>query len=65
MAESDFVMAVPKGGGQKRLVPKHYLDNPELGYKLPPSKRVKEPATPAETTVHEPAKPENQKEARG
>lgn len=63
MAENDFVMAVPKGGGPKRLVPKHYLENPELGYKLPPSSKAKEPATPATTTVKEPAAPENPKEA--
>lgn len=37
MAEGDFVLAVPPGGGDKRLVPKHYIDNPAFGFKLPPS----------------------------
>lgn len=63
MAEDGFVTAVPKGGGKKRRVPKHYLENPKLGYKLPASTRAKEPATPATTTVREPAKPEKPKEA--
>jgi hypothetical protein len=56
-----FVRAVDPGG-TKRLVPEHYLDNPELtkqGFKLPPStrkKKVEEPAAPAtHTTVTEPA----------
>ena len=50
-------MAVPPGGGEKRLVPVHYLDNPALGFKLPPSARAQEPAeTPDNTTlVREPA----------
>jgi hypothetical protein len=64
MAESDFVMAVGPNK-KKRLVPKHYLDNPKFDYKLPPSARAKEPATPATTIVHEPAEPENKKEVRG
>jgi hypothetical protein len=56
MANPDFVLAVPPGGGEKRLVPAHYLDNPALGFKLPPSERVKEPATDSgTTTVQEPA----------
>lgn len=75
MAENDFIMAVDPGGN-KRLVPAHYLDNPAFGFKLPPSDRAKdptqpefdgvkvqEPATPATTTVTEPAAPEK-KEAR-
>jgi len=73
MAETDFIMAVDPGGN-KRLVPAHYLDNPAFGFKLPPSDRakdptrpefdqVKEPATPATSTVNEPAAPEK-KEAR-
>lgn len=49
--------------GVKRRVPKHYLDNPKFGYKLPPSKRVQEPATPATVRhIHEPAVPENEEE---
>ncbi|MDQ0756075.1 hypothetical protein [Arthrobacter sp. B3I4] len=55
MAENDFIMAVDPGGN-KRLVPAHYLDNPALGFKLPPSDRVKEPAdTSGTSTVREPA----------
>lgn len=55
MANPDFVMAVPPGGGEKRLVPVHYLENPAFGYKLPPSERVKEPAETSTATVREPA----------
>lgn len=64
MAESEFVMAVGPTG-KKRRVPRHYLDNPTFGYKLPPSARAQEPATPATTTVQEPAQPETTEEARG
>lgn len=62
MADDGFVTAVGPDG-KKRRVPKHYLDNPAFGFKLPPSARVKEPATPAKARVTEPAKPENEKEA--
>lgn len=55
MADPDFVEAIPPGGGEKRLVPTHYLDNPAFGYKLPPSQRVKEPAKTDTETVTEPA----------
>jgi hypothetical protein len=57
MANPDFVMAVPPGGGEKRLVPVHYLENPALGFKLPPSARAQEPAenSDATTVVREPA----------
>ena len=66
MAANDgFVTAYPPGGGEKRRVPKHYLDNPAFGYKLPASARAQEPATPANTTVTEPAKRANQKEVTG
>lgn len=41
----EFVLAVPPGGGDKRLVPEHYIDNPAFGYKLPPSSKSGE-ATP-------------------
>lgn len=63
MADNDFVLAVGPDG-KKRRVPRHYLDNPAFGFKLPPSSRVREPATPATTKVTEPAKPEKSKEAR-
>lgn len=69
MADGDFVTAVGPDG-KKRLVPKHYLDNPALGeWKLPPSTRnkqraVREPANSGQNArVTEPAKPENEKEA--
>lgn len=66
MAESehDLIMAVGPDK-QKRLVPRHYLDNPAFGFTLPPSaKGVREPATtPSNTTVTEPAQPEKNKEA--
>lgn len=62
MAEADFITAVDRNG-KKRRVPKHYLDNPKFGYKLPPSSRVREPATPATVRhIHEPAVPENEEE---
>jgi len=57
MAESDFVLAVGPDG-KKRRVPKHYLENPKFGFKLPPSTRAKaqEPAKPGTATVvREPA----------
>jgi hypothetical protein len=57
-----FVTAVDPNG-KKRRVPSHYLDNPKFGYTLPPSKRVREPATPANVRlITEPARPENTKE---
>ena len=56
MADDGFVLAVDPGG-HKRRVPKHYLDNPKLGFKLPPSTRVHEPAAPASRIITEPAKP--------
>lgn len=61
MADDGFVTAVGPDG-KKRRVPRHYLDNPAFGFELPPSARVKEPATPATTRVTEPAKPETPKE---
>lgn len=55
---SDFVLAVDPGGN-KRRVPSHYLDNPAMGFKLPPSARKAKATEPAETTdverVEEPA----------
>ena len=55
MAENDFIIAVDPGGN-KRLVPEHYLDNPAFGFKLPPSARVEEPAVPGDSVrVQEPA----------
>lgn len=32
MAKPGFVEARPKGGGEIRLVPEHYLTNPALGF---------------------------------
>jgi hypothetical protein len=61
MADDGFVTAVGPDG-KKRRVPKHYLDNPAFGYRLPPSTRVREPATPATVRVTEPARPEKKKE---
>jgi len=61
MAKDGFVTAVGPDG-KKRRVPEHYLDNPAFGYRLPPSTRVREPATPATVRVTEPARPEKTKE---
>ena len=61
MADDGFVTAVGPDG-EKRRVPKHYLDNPKFGYRLPPSTRVREPATPATVRATEPARPEKKKE---
>lgn len=61
MAKDGFVTAVPPNGGEKRRVPEHYL-LPPFNYKLPPSTRVQEPATPATTQVKEPAVPGQKKE---
>ena len=61
MASDGFVTAVPPGGGKKRRVPLHYLEEP-FNFKLPPKTRGR--ATPASTTttVTEPARPENTEE---
>lgn len=64
MADDGFVTAVPPNGGEKRRVPRHYLE-PPFDYKLPPSTRAQEPATPATTTVTEPATRATQKEVAG
>jgi hypothetical protein len=61
MADDGFVTATPPGGGEKRRVPKHYL-LPPFNYKLPPSSRAQEPATPATIHVKEPAAPGKNKE---
>lgn len=53
MIDDGFVTAVG-ADGSKRRVPKHYIDNPRMGYRLPPSARSK--AAPAK--ANEPAKPE-------
>lgn len=42
-----FVTAVSPSG-QKRRVPKHYLDNKALGYKLPPKARASQSEAPQE-----------------
>lgn len=66
MADDKFVTAVGPDG-KKRRVPRHYLDNPALGFKLPPSartQRVREPANSGHNaSVSEPATPENEEEA--
>lgn len=56
MSEETFIMAVGPDG-QKRWVPEHYLDNPALGFKLPPSaQKVTEPAELSSAeVVQEPA----------
>lgn len=61
MADDGFVTAVGPDG-KKRRVPRHYLNNPALGFRLPPSTRAQEPATPVHQIVTEPAKRENHKE---
>ena len=61
MADDGFVIAVDPAGN-KRRVPKHYLDNPAFGYKLPPSARAQEQAEEAATPTKEPAKPGKTKE---
>jgi len=40
MAKPGFVEARPKGGGEIRLVPEHYLTNPALGFVEVPSIRA-------------------------
>ena len=55
MVDDGFVTAVG-ADGSKRRVPEHYLENPRMGYKLPPSTRGK--ATPAAAKDKEPATPE-------
>lgn len=74
MADDGFVTAVGPDK-KKRRVPLHYLENPALGYKLPPSQQVREPATPAtkkrapkeaaptRTRVTEPATPETEEDS--
>lgn len=61
MTDQLFVTAVGPDG-KKRRVPAHYLDNPALGYKLPPSTRGKATPAASKETVTEPAKPETSKE---
>jgi len=42
MADNDDEFVIAQGpNGDKRRVPKHYLDNPAFGFKLPPSARAK------------------------
>jgi hypothetical protein len=55
--DPDFITAVGPDGN-KRYVPRHYLDNPAFGFKLPPSSRVTEPVeTPDAELVREPVEP--------
>ena len=62
MADKKFVEAVDRNG-RKAFVPAHYLDNPKWGFKPRHRTKVQEPATQANTTVTEPAKPgQHQKE---
>lgn len=57
-SNNGFVIARPPEGGDKRRVPVHYLQEP-FNFKLPPSTKAGDKATPATTTrVTEPAKPE-------
>lgn len=37
MADADEFVTAVGPNGQKRRVPKHYLDNPAFGFRLPPS----------------------------
>ena len=59
-----FVLAVPPGGGDKRLVPEHYVDNPAFGFKLPPSSKSGEPTPVSYSTeqnmVYEPVQPSDE-----
>lgn len=64
MADDGFVTAYPPGGGEKRRVPRHYLDAP-FKFKIPASQQVREPAAPAANTVTEPAKRGTKKEVAG
>lgn len=58
MADDGFVLAYKTPTGEKRRVPRHYLDNPSLGFKAVKPRTAQEPATPANiTTITEPAKP--------
>lgn len=61
MPNDGFVTAVSPGG-QKRRVPKHYLDEP-FNYKLPPSARGA--VTADEAANQTPAKAGKQKEVQG
>lgn len=63
MADDGFVTARPPKGGEKRRVPVHYLQEP-FNFKLPPSKKTEEKATPAVTRVQEPAPSDIKKEAQ-
>lgn len=58
MAGEDFVTARPPKGGEKRLVPVHYLQEP-FNFKIPPSEKAK-----ATTRVTEPGTDTVKKEAR-
>lgn len=57
MADDGFVLAYKTPMGEKRRVPKHYLDNPALGFKAVTPRDVREPAIPATSIITEPAKP--------
>lgn len=62
MPDNGFVLAYKPPHGNKRMVPKHYLTNPALGYKAAPTGTVQEPAEPdpqepATTHITEPGKP--------
>lgn len=63
MSSDGFVTARPPKGGDKRRVPVHYLQEP-FNFKIPPSAKAKDEATPAITRVTEPAPLETKKEAR-
>lgn len=48
MADDGFVTAVDRSG-RKRRVPKHFVTNPAMGYKLPATIKATEPAKPDST----------------
>lgn len=57
MPDDGFVLAYKPPMGEKRRVPKHYLDNPSLGFKAVKPRAVREPAVPATAIDQEPAEP--------
>ena len=56
MADDGFVLARKTPMGEKRRVPKHYLDNPALGFKAVTPRTTRAQAAPADT-ITEPVEP--------